>query len=46
YNNTFTSTEHLVNQIKAYIHWYNNKRIQERLEDMTPNEYRNHALAA
>lgn len=46
YNNTFTSTEHLVNQIKAYIHWYNNKRIQERLEGMTPNEYRNHALAA
>lgn len=46
YPNTFTSPEHLITEIKTYIHWYNNKRIQERLEGMTPNEYRNHALAA
>ncbi|WP_396335710.1 IS3 family transposase, partial [Actinomyces sp.] len=26
--------------------WYNNQRIQQRLEGMTPNEYRNHALVA
>lgn len=46
YQHAFTNTEDLANQIQDYIHWYNNQRIQQRLEGMTPNEYRNHALVA
>ena len=46
YQQAFTNTEDLANQIQDYIHWYNNQRIQQRLEGMTPNEYRNHALVA
>lgn len=36
--------DELETEIADYITWYNNERIQERLEGMTPNQYRNHAL--
>ncbi|ROZ61760.1 IS3 family transposase [Kocuria soli] len=38
-----TVTE-LIDQIEEYIHWYNHNRIQERLEGLTPMQYRNQAL--
>lgn len=46
YQRSFSCCEELATEIRAYIRWYNNTRIQERLEGMTPNQYRNHALAA
>lgn len=42
YQHTFTTCEELTQAIQAYIHWYNTRRIQERLQAMTPNQYRNH----
>lgn len=40
-----TSVDGLIKQIGDYIHWYNHERIQERLEGLTPMQYRNQALA-
>jgi len=39
-----TSVDHFTAEIADYIHWYNTQRVQERLEGMTPMEYRHHAL--
>ena len=41
-----TTIEDLTEQIDAYIHWYNHERIQERLEGLTPMQYRCQALGA
>ena len=41
---TFKSTNDLKSAIEAYIGWYNNERVQERLKGMTPMQYRNHAI--
>jgi len=41
-----TSIDELRNRINEYIHLYNTKRYQWTLKKMTPNEYRNHLLAA
>lgn len=40
----FASIEALIAEIDDYIYWYNTDRIQERLEGMTPEQYRDHAL--
>src|SRR5699024_4918062 len=40
----FTSVDQFIDEIDDYIAWYNTQRVQERLEGMTPMEYRNHAL--
>lgn len=40
----FTSVDHFVAELDDYIDWYNTQRVQQRLEGMTPMEYRNHAL--
>ena len=40
----FATAEELMEAIEEYIDWFNNERIQERLEGMTPMEYRSHAL--
>ena len=42
----FQEIEDLTEQIDAYIHWYNHERIQERLEGLTPMQYRCQALGA
>ncbi|MDT8976363.1 IS3 family transposase [Paenibacillus sp. chi10] len=41
-----TSIDELRNRINEYIHFYNTERYQWTLKKMTPNEYRNHLLAA
>ncbi|MDF2698586.1 MAG: transposase, partial [Haloplasmataceae bacterium] len=46
YLNEFHSIEELEKAIDEYIDFYNNKRIQEKLKDLTPIEYRNQALLA
>ncbi|UEG67918.1 integrase core domain-containing protein (plasmid) [Weissella hellenica] len=30
---------------KNYVDWFNNRRISQKIKDMTPCEYREHALA-
>ena len=32
--------EQLAEEIKKYVHWYNNERIQKKLGDLSPVEYR------
>ena len=39
YLKKFTSAEHFIEELQAYIEWYNNKRIKLRL-GMSPVEYR------
>lgn len=40
----FSTVEDFTAAVDEYIEWYNTERVQERLEGMTPMEYRNHAL--
>lgn len=40
----FATLDLLLIEVDHYIDWYNTQRVQERLEGMTPMEYRNHAL--
>ncbi|BCN93975.1 putative transposase InsK for insertion sequence element IS150 [Thiomicrorhabdus immobilis] len=42
----FNSAEHLMEEIKDYIEYYNTKRIKVKLKGLTPTEYRNQALSA
>jgi putative transposase len=42
----FNSAEHLMEEIKDYIEYYNTKRIKVKLKGLTPIEYRNQALSA
>lgn len=46
YMNKFTDESSLRDAIGAYMHFYNNERIQERFGNMTPAEVRAAALAA
>lgn len=39
----FHSVDELTAEIEEYIDWYNTDRCQERLNGMTPMQYRNHA---
>lgn len=41
---TFTTVDEFIQALDDYMAWYNHQRVQERLEGMTPMEYRNHAL--
>lgn len=40
----FKNAEDLIEQIKEYIEYYNNKRIKQKLKGLSPIEYRNQAL--
>ncbi len=42
----FTDAEHLIEEIKQYIEYYNTKRIKVKLKGLSPIEYRNQALGA
>ena len=42
----FQTIEELTTEINEYIHWYNNKRIQQRLKGLTPMQCRNQTLQA
>ena len=46
YGNTFYSFEELKNTIEKYIVYYNNIRIKEKINWMSPIEYRLNQLAA
>lgn len=40
YLNTYNTFEELEKDINAYIHFYNNERLQEKLNGLSPMEYR------
>lgn len=40
YRQSFETTEHFIASLKEYIHYYNNKRIKNRLNGKSPVEYR------
>ena len=40
YLQEFTSVEHFISELEAYIEWYNTKRIKLKLDGMSPVEYR------
>lgn len=40
----FATVDDFLHQLDTYMTYYNTQRVQERLEGMTPMEYRNHAL--
>lgn len=43
---TYFSIDALETALHEYIHWYNNHRITERLEGLSPVQYRTQTLAA
>ncbi|MEY8285825.1 IS3 family transposase [Lachnospiraceae bacterium 50-23] len=43
YGEIFTSIKQLEKKITEYINWYNNKRIKEKLNGLSPIEYRQQA---
>lgn len=45
-NEVFKNADELIETIKEYIDYYNNKRIKLKLKGLSPIEYRNQALAA
>lgn len=46
HNEVFKSADELIEKVKEYIDYYNNKRIKLKLKGLTPIEYRNQALVA
>ena len=42
----YLSADALETELRSYIHWYNNERISERLEGLSPVQYRAPTLAA
>ncbi len=40
YLQKFDSVEHFITELKAYIEWYNTKRIKLKLDGMSPVDYR------
>lgn len=40
----FATVDDFLNELDAYMIYYNTQRVQEGLEGMTPIENRNHAL--
>ncbi|NLY46309.1 MAG: IS3 family transposase [Tissierella sp.] len=43
YGEKFTSIKQLEKKIRGYINWYNSKRIKEKLNGLSPIEYRQQA---
>lgn len=46
YTSSFSNEEELTKAIHDYINFYNNKRYQERFNNLTPNEVRKKALCS
>ena len=44
YLQKFTSIEHFRKELEEYIYYYNNKRIKAALNNMSPVQYRTHAI--
>jgi putative transposase len=46
YLQEFVSMEHFKQELEAYIHYYNHKRIKTKLKGMSPIQYRTHTQDA
>lgn len=46
HNESFSSADELIENIKEYIDYYNNERIKLKLKGLSPIQYRNQALEA
>ncbi len=46
HDEVFKNADDLIEKIKEYIDYYNNKRIKQKLKGLSPIEYRNQALVA
>ncbi|PLX31465.1 MAG: hypothetical protein C0604_07105 [Clostridiales bacterium] len=46
YLEEFRDIDHFKEELENYIHWYNNKRIKEKLQGLSPVEYRIQSLLA
>ena len=46
HNESFKDEDDLIENIKMYIHYYNNERIKLKLKGLSPIQYRNQALVA
>lgn len=44
YKHEFKSVEHLIDEIEAYIYYYNNTRIKSKLKGLSPVQYRIQSL--
>lgn len=44
YLQRFRSIEHFRLELEEYIDYYNNKRIKAALNNMSPTQYRTHAI--
>lgn len=45
YGEKFDSVDDFINELKTYIHYYNNERISMKLKGMSPVQYRTHLQA-
>ena len=45
YGEKFESVNAFIDELKKYIHYYNNERISLKLKGMSPVQYRTHSLA-
>ena len=45
YGEKFESVNTFIDELKKYIHYYNNERISLKLKGMSPVQYRTHSLA-
>ena len=45
YGERFESVDAFIDELKKYIHYYNNDRISLKLKGMSPVQYRTHSLA-
>ena len=43
YLQEFTSVEHFIAELEAYIEWYNTKHIKLKLDGLSPVAYRHNA---
>lgn len=44
YLQTFDSMEHFLAELKEYLHYYNHRRIKQKLKGMSPVQFRLHTL--
>jgi transposase InsO family protein len=42
YLQEFENIDHFIKELHDYIHYYNNKRMKQKLKDMSPIQYRTH----
>uniref|UniRef100_UPI0005933F00 IS3 family transposase n=1 Tax=Nosocomiicoccus massiliensis TaxID=1232430 RepID=UPI0005933F00 len=44
YGVKYQSVQELIQELEEYIDWYNNRRIKEKLDGLSPVQYRKQAI--